>query len=321
MNLSKARITLVTGSAGFIGSHVAEKLLKQGCQVVGVDNFNDYYDPLIKKKNIKQLANNPRFKQYRLDICDIKDLERVFKENRIELVVHLAARAGVRPSLKNPDLYYRVNVEGSKNILQLMKKHKVKRFIFGSSSSVYGGQQKVPFAETDRLNKPVSPYAETKLKAEKLCQQYAEKYGIKTTVLRFFTVYGPRGRPDMAPYLFVSKILAGKPIIRYGDGSSSRDYTYIDDIVAGVMAAVDRPFKFEVINLGNNRPVRLNDFIDLVEALVGKKAKIKLKPRHPADVKRTWADINKAKRLLNWQPKIKLEQGMKRFIDWFKGSN
>jgi len=318
MSLSKGNTILVTGYAGFIGSHLTERLLKDGYQVIGVDNFNDYYDPNIKERNVKDLAKDSKFKQYRLDILNTDGLEKVFKENRVGLVIHLAARAGVRPSLKNPELYQQVNIQGTKNLLKMMKKYQTGRLIFGSSSSLYGNQKKVPFAETDKLEKPVSPYAETKLEAEKLCQQYAEKDKIKTTVLRFFTVYGPRGRPDMAPYLFTGKILAGKPITKYGDGSSSRDYTYIDDIVAGIMAAVKNPFEFEVINLGNNKPVSLNDFISSVEKLVGKKAIIRPAKRHPADVKRTWADITKAQKLLGWQPKVELEQGMKWFVDWFK---
>jgi len=312
------KTVLVTGQAGFIGSHLTEKLLKKGYQVVGVDNFNDYYSPKQKQANIQPLKKDKNFKEYRLDILETEKLKKVFKENKIGLIVHLAARAGVRPSILNPELYKKVNIQGTKNLLEMAKEFKIKRFVFGSSSSVYGEQKKIPFSESDRLGKPLSPYAASKQEAEKLCQEYAGKYRMQMTILRFFTVYGPRGRPDMAPYLFTEKILKGKPIIRFGDGSSSRDYTYVADIVEGIIKAVERPFKFEIINLGNNQPVKLNDFIALIEKLIGKKAKIKKQPRHPADVERTYADINKAKKLLNWQPKTDLETGMRKFIEWYK---
>ncbi len=312
---------LVTGHAGFIGSHLSKRLLSLGYKVVGVDNYNDYYNPKTKLKNIAEFKNRDGFKEYKLDITDKEKLEKVFKkifeEEKIQVVVHLAARAGVRPSIEKPKLYQRVNVEGTKNLLELAVKSKVKQFVYASSSSVYGNQEKIPFLETDKLDKPVSPYAETKLKAEKLCQEYAQKSGMLMTVLRFFTVYGPKGRPDMAPFLFTKKILENKSITRFGDGSTSRDYTYIDDIVEGIVQAIEKPFKFEVINLGNNQPVKLSQFIESIEDLTNKKAKIIEKPRHPADVPKTFADISKAKTLLNWEPKIDLKTGMKKFIDWF----
>jgi UDP-glucuronate 4-epimerase len=312
------KTVLVTGQAGFIGSHLTEKLLKKGYRVVGVDNFNDYYSPKQKQANIKLLGKDKNFKEYRLDILETEKLKKVFEENKIELIAHLAARAGVRPSILNPELYKKVNIQGTKNLLEMAKEFKIKRFILASSSSVYGDQKKVPFSESDRLGKPLSPYAASKQEAEKLCREYAGKYRMQMTILRFFTVYGPRGRPDMAPYLFTEKILKGKPIIRFGDGSSSRDYTYVGDIVEGIIKAVERPFEFEIINLGNNQPVKLNEFIALIEKLIGKKARIKKQPRHPADVKRTYADINKAKKLLGWQPKTDLETGMRKFIEWYK---
>ena len=304
----------MTGNAGFIGSNLTKRLLELGYKVTGIDNFNDYYDPQRKEKNIEEFANNSNFTQERADILDKEKLELILAQTKPEIVIHLAARAGVRPSLKTPELYYQVNVVGTKNLLELAKKYSVKQFIQASSSSVYGNQTKIPFSETDKLAKPVSPYAETKLKAEALCREYS----FPITVLRFFTVYGPKGRPDMAPYLFTKQILEGKTIIRFGDGSSSRDYTYIDDIVNGIIAAINRPLAYEIINLGNNQPVKLNDFISLVEKITKRKAKIMEKPRHPADVPRTYADITKAKNLLNWQPKTDLETGMRRFIEWYK---
>lgn len=311
------KTVLVTGHAGFIGSHLTEKLLFNGFRVIGLDNYNNYYDPKIKERNISNFLNHDSFKQYRLDILNVKDLENIFEKDKIDLIVHLAARAGVRPSIANPELYEKVNVQGTKNLLEIAQKYNVGQFIFGSSSSVYGEQEKIPFSEDDPTDKQVSPYAKTKKKAEELCRRYAEKYRIKITVLRFFTVYGPRGRPDMAPFIFTKKILARETITRFGDGSSSRDYTYIDDIASGIMAAINKPFNFEIINLGNNKPIKLNQFIALIEKLTGKKAKIIEKPRHPADVLTTYADIRKAKKLLAWQPKTNLETGMKQFIDWY----
>ncbi len=312
------RKVLVTGQAGFIGSSLTKRLLSQGYRVIGVDNFNDYYDPEQKQKNVAEFKANENYQECRVDITDNQALAKVFVDNQIEVVVHLAARAGVRPSIKQPKLYYRVNVVGTKNLLELAVKHKVKQFIQASSSSVYGEQEKVPFSENDKLDKPVSPYAETKLEAEKLCQEYAKKTGMMITVLRFFTVYGPKGRPDMVPYLFTEKVLKNKPITRFGDGSTSRDYTYIDDIVEGILLAIEKPFKFEIINLGNNKPVKLSQFIKTIEDLTNKTFKIIEKPRHPADVEKTFADIKKAKKLLDWQPKVDLKTGMKQFIDWLE---
>src|SRR3989344_651333 len=320
MKRSRPKTVLVTGNAGFIGSHLTEKLLADNYRVIGGDNFNDFYDPKVKEKNVAAAKKNPRFKQYRTDITDFGALERIFEEREIDLVVHLAARAGVRPSLVYPRLYQKVNVEGTVNLLELTRKFEVGRFIFGSSSSVYGEQKKVPFSETDPVNRPVSPYAASKKSAEMFCFAYSKLFGIKTTVLRFFTVYGPRGRPDMAPYIFAKAILKGEPITRYGKGDTSRDYTYVDDVVTGILAAVKKPFDYEVINLGHNRPVTLNQFIATIEKIAGKKAKIFEQPRHPADVSQTFADIGKAKKLLAWQPKTDLETGLRRFLNWYSNS-
>ncbi|MFC1626926.1 SDR family NAD(P)-dependent oxidoreductase [Patescibacteria group bacterium] len=319
MKLSKKTV-LVTGCAGFIGSHLVKRLLNDGVKVVGIDNFNDYYSPKRKEKNIEEFKKNKNFCLYRQDITDIQGLEKIFQDSQIDVVVHLAARAGVRPSIKNPKLYEKVNVKGTKNILEMMKKFKINQLVMASSSSVYGEQEKIPFSETDVVDQQVSPYAKTKKQAEKLCLEYAKKYGIKTTVLRFFTVYGPKGRPDMAPYIFTERIFSNKTITRFGKGDTSRDYTYIDDIIEGVVRAIEKPFKFEIINLGNNKPIKLNQFIKLIEKLTDKQTKIIEQPRHPADVKRTYADIRKAKKLLGWEPKTDLETGMKNFIDWYKKS-
>ena len=314
------KTVLVTGHAGFIGSHLTAKLLKKSFKVIGVDNFNAYYDPKRKEKNVKEFKKNRNFKEYKVDITDFEKLKKVFKENKIDLIVHLAARAGVRPSIKNPELYKKVNVKGTENLLKIAKEFKINQFVYASSSSVYGEQEKIPFSETDPVKNQVSPYAKTKKQAEELCLKYAKEYGIKMTVLRFFTVYGPAGRPDMAPYIFTRKMLKNETITKFGEGDSSRDYTYIDDIVQGIIKAIEKPFEFEIINLGNNQPVKLNDFIKTLERLIDKKAKIIEKPRHVADVKRTYADISKAKKLLDWEPEIDLETGMKKFIDWFKNS-
>jgi UDP-glucuronate 4-epimerase len=315
MEINK-KIILVTGHAGFIGSSLVSELLSLKYLVVGVDNFNDYYEPKQKERNVKPFKGNKNFCEYRLDITDKKNLEQVFEDHKIDVVAHLAARAGVRPSILDPDLYEKVNVMGTKNVLELAGQYKIKQLVMASSSSVYGNQTKTPFSESDKLDKPVSPYAETKLKAEELCREYGERYDLMITVLRFFTVYGPKGRPDMAPYLFTQKILNNETITRYGDGSSSRDYTYIDDIVAGILKAIEKPFKFEIINLGNNKPVELNQFIETIEELTGKKAVIRQEPRHPADVKQTYADISKAKKLLGWEPKTELKEGLKKLIEW-----
>jgi UDP-glucuronate 4-epimerase len=313
-----SQTVLVTGHAGFIGSHLSHRLLTDGFNVVGVDNFNDYYSPAQKETNVKDLATHKKFTQYRLDILDTKGLKRVFEDQQFDSVVHLAARAGVRPSIVNPLLYEEVNVRGTLQILEMMRQFQVNHLVFGGSSSVYGNQTKVPFSETDPVNEPVSPYAATKKSAEMLIHSYSYLHEIKSTCLRFFTVYGPAGRPDMAPYLFTQKLLAGEAITKFGKGDSSRDYTYIDDIVSGIVAAVNRPLAYEIINLGNHQPVKLNDFISTLESLTGKKAQILSQPRNPADVKTTYADITKAKKLLNWQPKTDLKTGLKNFIDWYQ---
>ena len=309
---------LVTGGAGFIGSHVCDKLLESCYSIICIDDFNNYYNPQIKENNIKKCLKNPNFKLYRLDIRNFEKLENIFKENKIDKIVHLAARAGVRASLENPELYFDVNVNGTKNLLELAVKYKIKNFIFASSSSVYGVNKKIPFSEDDNVDNQISPYAKSKRKTELLCKQYHEKNNLSITCLRFFTVYGPRGRPDMAPYKFTKLISNNEEIKMYGDGTSKRDYTYILDITDGIISALDKDFAFEIINLGDSNTVELKHFIRLIEENVGRKAKIKQLPMQKGDVPVTYADISKAKRLLGYEPKVKIEEGMKRFVEWYK---
>jgi len=312
---------LVTGCAGFIGSHVAEALLLRGDTVIGIDNINDYYDPAKKEKNLEILKKHKKFVFYKEDIRNYDNLKRIFIRENPDKVVHLAARAGVRASIQNPLLYQEVNIRGTLNLLELAKNSKAKSFVFASSSSVYGNQEKTPFSEDDDVSTPISPYAATKRAGELLCYTYHHLYNTSITCLRFFTVYGPRGRPDMAPYKFTKLIIEGKPVPRYGDGTTKRDYTYITDIVKGVIAAIDKELSFEIINLGNNKPVMLNDFIRVIEEATHRKAVIKEMPMQPGDVNITYADIRKAQRLLGYQPETSIEEGMKKFVEWFNSSS
>lgn len=314
---------LITGCAGFIGSHTTQALLNRGYNVIGIDNLNDYYNPAWKQQNLDNLKYENNFTFNRADITDQEELEKIFKEQQeknqpIQKIVHLAARAGVRPSIEQPLLYQKVNTQGTLNLLELARKYQVEQFVFASTSAIYGEQQKIPFSEDDPVNKPVSPYAATKKAAELLCYTYSHLYQIKTTCLRFFTVYGPAGRPDMAPYLFTKALLNNQPINKFGDGSTQRDYTYIDDIVSGVCAAVEKPFEYEIINLGNNQPVSLNEFIKILEELTDKKAVINQLPLQPGDVPRTYADISKAQKLLGYQPTTNFKDGLKKFVEWYK---
>lgn len=305
---------LVTGGAGFIGSHVVEALQDQH-EVVVVDDFNDYYAPAYKETNIATL--HP-IQVYRINVTDRAALDEVFSEQQFDCIIHLAARAGVRPSIANPELYAFVNITGTTNLLELAVHYNVPRIIFGSTSAVYGNSADIPFTETDTCLQPISPYAASKRSAELILDAYHRMHGIKTTILRFFTVYGERGRPDMAPYLFTDAILRGMPIKKFGNGTTSRDYTYIKDIVNGVVAAVNTPFDFEIINLGNHQPSTLNEFIATVEQAAGTKAVIEQADMQPGDVERTYANIDKAKQLLNWQPTTSLADGMTKFVEWFK---
>ncbi len=308
---------LITGSAGFIGSHLSEKLLEEEYKVIGIDNFDSYYDPSIKRKNLEKCLSKTSFDLMEVDIRNESELKKVLKNKNIKKVVHLAARAGVRPSVENPQLYEEVNVRGTLNLLELSRRNEVKNFIFGSSSSVYGDINEIPFREDGPKN-PVSPYAASKLAAEIYCKAYSQLHDLNTTVLRFFTVYGPRQRPEMAIHKFVRMVEQGKPIPMYGDGSSKRDYTYIDDIIQGIMSSLKKDFKFETFNLGNNRTVKLKKLIKIIEEKTGKTAKINRKPMQKGDVTVTYADISRAKELLDYGPKTPIEEGVERFVEWFR---
>lgn len=312
---------LVTGGAGFIGSHLVENLLaEENRQIVVVDNFNDFYSPEIKRANISAFLDNPRFRLCETDICDGENLLKVFAENRFDAIVHLAAWAGVRPSLENPGLYTRVNVSGTLNLLEAAKDFGVKQFVFGSSSSVYGVNCKIPFSEEDRVQQPISPYAATKAAGELLCHTFSHLYDIRAVCLRFFTVYGARQRPDLAIHKFSRLIWEEKPIPVFGDGTTRRDYTFIDDVIEGVRAAIDYDkSNYEIFNLGESETVELSHLIDLLEKNLGKKAIIDRKPMQPGDVPQTFADISKARKLLNYNPQTKIEDGIPKFTEWFLG--
>ena len=309
---------LVTGGAGFIGSHVCDTLLARGDQVICVDNFNNYYDPKIKENNVKHNLNHPNYKLFRVDILNYEDMKTVFLSEYPEKIIHLAARAGVRPSIENPKLYFEVNVKGTLNMLKLANEFKIQNFIFGSSSSVYGNRESGPFSETDHVNRPVSPYAVTKKAAEELCYTYHYLYGLNISCLRFFTVYGPRGRPDMAPLKFTRLISNNETIEVYGDGTSKRDYTYVTNLVSGILAALDGNFGYEIFNLGSSNPVELNYFIYLIEKNLEKKAKLKYGEKRLEEVEITFANLKKSEKMLNYSPKIKIEEGMAKMIAWYK---
>ena len=313
---------LVTGGAGFIGSHLVDHLLATNdCQVTVVDDFNDFYDPRIKRQNIRAHLANPRYRLAEADIRDRPALESVFAEQDFDCIVHLAARAGVRPSLSQPGLYAETNINGTLNLLELARLRSIKQFVFGSSSSVYGINAKVPFSEDDPVRQPISPYAATKTAGELLCHTYSHLYGLRCICLRFFTVYGPRQRPDLAIHKFASLISSDQPIPVFGDGTTRRDYTYIDDIIAGVLAAVDfKASDYEVINLGESRTVELRELISLLERGLDANAVIERLPPQPGDVPQTFADITKARRILGYDPQIQIEEGIRRFIEWFRKS-
>lgn len=309
---------LVTGGAGFIGFHVAKALLERGDKVVVVDNFNDYYNPKIKYDRIKQIEKYKNLRVYKADISSYKKLERIFRKHGFDKICHMAAQAGVRYSLKDPFRYESWNSLGTLTLLELARKYKIKDFIYASSSSVYGGNEKVPFSEKDNVDRPVSFYAATKKSTELYAYVYHHLYGLNCTGLRFFTVYGPFGRPDMALALFVDNIIQGKPIDVYNYGKMKRDFTYIADAVKGVLAAIDKPFSYEIFNLGNNKTIELNYFIECIEKELGREAKKNLMPIQPGDVPVTYADIKKAKKMLGYNPKTSIEEGIKKFIDWYK---
>lgn len=309
---------LITGGAGFIGSHLCSSVLDRGDEVVCLDSFNDYYDPKIKEHNIRPLLEHPRFRLVRGDILDVATLERLFASENFDSIVHLAARAGVRPSISQPLLYEKVNVQGTLNLLELCRSHRISRFIFGSSSSVYGKNEKVPFHEDDPVDHPVSPYAATKKAGELICYTYHHLYKISISCLRFFTVYGPRQRPDMAIHKFTRLIDEGKPVPVFGDGSSQRDYTYIDDIIEGVVRALDRCDGYRIYNLGESKTIELLGLIRLLEEHLDRKATIEHLPPQPGDVPITYADITRAQQELGYRPRYPIEKGIAEFVKWYR---
>ena len=308
---------LVTGGAGFIGSHLIKNLLERNRHVVCLDNFNDYYDPQIKRRNVASVAGRKNYFLAEGDIRDTKFLDDLFTKFKFSKIVHLAAMAGVRNSILKPALYADVNLTGTVNLLERAKNAKIGTFIFGSTSSVYGSNTKIPFSETDPIEGVVSPYAATKLACEQMCQVYHRLYGMGICCLRFFTVYGPSGRPDMAIYKFTDAIYHDREIEMYGEGTSRRDYTYVDDIVQGITSAMDRKWEFEIINLGESQTTELRQMISLIEKNLGKKAKIRRMPMQMGDVMATYADISKAKRLLDYRPSYPLEKGIERTVNWY----
>ena len=310
---------LVTGGAGFIGSHVCEQLLRDGHCVWAFDELNDFYDPQLKRANIRDIQSLALpFEFFHGDLCDTDAVNEIFSSVKFDQVIHLAARAGVRPSIEQPALYQRVNVEGTVNLLEAARKNGVKKITLASSSSVYGVNAKVPFAESDPIFSAVSPYAASKLAAEAVGHVYHHLYKMDVVALRFFTVYGPRQRPDLAIHKFTKLIEAGKPIPVFGDGSTARDHTYVSDILDGVIACTKREFGFEIFNLGESQTIKLSDLISLIEAALGKKAIIDRQPLQPGDVPITFADISKARRMLGYQPQVKVEKGIPLFVDWFR---
>jgi UDP-glucuronate 4-epimerase len=308
---------LVTGGAGFIGSHTVERLLSQGAEVSVMDEFNDYYDPAIKRANVKSFGG-----QVQVHEADFRNKDAVFKicrEGKFDAIIHLGARAGVRPSIDNPELYISTNILGTYHMLEAAKETNVPKFLFASSSSVYGINSKVPFSETDRIEQTISPYAMTKMCGEQQCSNYTNLYDIRTVCLRFFTVYGPRQRPDLAISKFTKLINEGKPIPRYGDGSTARDYTFIHDIVDGIMASLAyEGDKFDIFNLGGSQTTTLNELIQSVEQALGKEAIIQNLPLQPGDVPRTYADVSKAKRLLGYNPNTPIKEGIPKFVEWYQ---
>lgn len=321
------RTILITGGAGFIGSHLSERLLKEGNKVFIIDNFNDYYDPKIKRNNVEEvkktcLVNNIPLDNYKIFEGDIRDkdfLKEVFT-NRIDSIMHLAAMAGVRPSIQNPSLYYDVNITGTVNLLERCRENNIKQFVFASSSSVYGNNEKIPFSESDRVDNPISPYAATKKSGELLCHTYHHLFDMNIACLRFFTVYGPRQRPDLAINKFTTLIMEDKEIPFYGDGTTSRDYTYVEDIVSGIVSSINYVNKeekvFEIFNIGGDKTVSLNEMVETIEEVLGKKAKLNRLPMQPGDVNRTCADISYSKKMIGYNPQTSFKEGIRKFIQW-----
>ena len=308
---------LVTGSAGFIGYHLCQSLLDDGFIVHGVDNLNSYYDPALKQARLEQLQSHPNFSFNKLDISNSDDLNKAFENFKPQKVVNLAAQAGVRYSLENPQAYIESNVVGFMNILECCRHHDVEGLIYASSSSVYGGNEKIPFSVNDRVDRPISIYAATKKSNELMAHSYSHLFGLHTTGLRYFTVYGPWGRPDMAYYIFADKISKGEPISVFNHGKMERDFTYINDIISGTRSAIDKNYPCEVFNLGNNNSEDLMEMVGLIESEIGKKAEIQFEGMQPGDVKRTFADIEHSKQKLNYMPTTKIVEGIPKFIEWY----
>ena len=313
---------LITGGAGFIGSSLSERLIKEGNRVVAIDNFCDFYNPTIKENNVKELIKNSNFKLYRNDIRDKEAVKKIFEENNIDIVMHLAAMAGVRPSIENPVLYQEVNCMGTQNILEEMKAHNVKNLVMASSSSVYGNCKEVPFKENMIVDFAISPYAATKKANEVMTHVYHKLFDMNVIMLRFFTVYGPKQRPDLAINKFTRLMLEDKEIPMFGDGTTSRDYTYIDDIVDGIIRSCNYVENnndvYEILNLGNSSPVSLKEMINTIGQAIGVEPKIKQLPMQPGDVDRTFADISKAKKLIGYNPKTSFKEGIENFVEWYK---
>ena len=310
---------LVTGAAGFIGSHLVDRCLDAGVEVTGLDNFDPYYDPEQKRRNLAAAMARPGFRLVEADLRDRAALERLLEEQPFDVVVHLAARAGVRPSLQDPALYFEVNVQGTVHLLEALRRRPETRFVFASSSSVYGGLRRTPFREEDEASRPVSPYAASKKAGEALCYTWHHLYGIPVAALRFFTVYGPRQRPDMAIARFTRLLLEGRPVPVYGDGSSARDYTYVDDIVDGVWRAMERCQGYEIYNLGGSRTTRLARLLALLGEVLGVPPRLEHGPEQPGDVPITCAEVSKARRLLGYAPATPVEEGLRRYADWVRG--
>jgi len=313
---------LVTGGAGFIGSSLADFLLKKDYKVVVIDNFCDFYDPSIKRNNVKDNLDNPNYKLYEIDLRCKSDVEKVFRENKIDVVIHLAAMAGVRPSIENPILYQEVNCIGTQNLLEVMKEYGVKNLVMASSSSVYGNNKKVPFKETDIVDYAISPYAATKKSNEVMTHVYHKLFNMNVIMLRFFTVYGPRQRPDLAINKFTRLMLNDEEVTMFGDGTTSRDYTYIDDIVSGIYSSINYVLNnndvYEIVNLGNSSPISLKEMINTIAEVLNKEPKIKEMPMQQGDVNITYADISKAKEMLNYDPKTPFKEGIEKFVKWYK---
>lgn len=311
---------LVTGGAGFIGSHLTERLLARGDRVSVLDDFNDFYDPSRKRLNVAPFLHRPDYRLVEGDIRDEAKVDSLFEEGRFDAVIHLAARAGVRPSLREPILYEDVNCVGTLRLLEAARKHGPATFLFGSSSSVYGINEKVPFAEGDEVNQPISPYATTKRTGELLCYNYHHLYGFRTACLRFFTVYGPRQRPEMAIHKFTDLIAQGKTVPMFGDGGSRRDYTYVDDIVDGLLATLDLAPGFEILNLGGAETTSLANLVGWIAEELAVEPRIEYLPAQPGDVPITYADVSKASRLLGYAPKVPIREGLRRFVSWYRES-